>query len=112
MATLQEQTDERRRWWRRGDGQIFMIADPDHIKRVLGEGWQEVASPMGDVLPAATDVTTDTPAPESPESPEEIQARNNAARAAFSGEAPTPAATSKAKPIRKAVSPGEAGEEA
>ena len=104
MATLQEQTDEGRRWWRRGDGHIFMIADPDHIKRVQSEGWQEVAGPQGDVLPAAAAAAA-PPAPVA--SPEEIQARNDAGREWVNNEATAPEAQAKAKPIRKAVVPGE-----
>ncbi len=85
------------RWWQRpGDGIVFMVNDPDHITRIVREGWREVERP--EAAPA------EPPMSAPPETPEQIKARqafNDEARAAFSGVAPTGNA-GKAKAIRKA----------
>lgn len=36
------------RYWKRPvDGIVFAMADPDHVKRLLAEGWAEVSGPDG-----------------------------------------------------------------
>ena len=49
------------RWFQRADGMVFRMDDPDHIKRMLSEGWHEVdgpqtLTPISEELPAASDV--------------------------------------------------------
>ena len=89
---MPEELPDPRRWWRRGDGLIFMVTDPDHIKRLLSEGWQEAAGPTGDVLPAAPASSADVAAEDELINPPELAGEVGAA---------------KAKPIKKAVIPGE-----
>jgi hypothetical protein len=90
---MPEELPDPRRWWRRGDGTIWMVNDPDHVRRILADGWQEVAGPTGDVpLAAAEGSVSDEPI-----TPPELMAG--------AGEA-----SPKAKPIRKAVTPGESEE--
>lgn len=89
------------RWFQRADGIIFRMDDPSHITRMLAEGWHEVDGPH-----ASTPVTSDDDdeLPSVAETLEEVQARNAAARAAFSR---TPPATGAAlKPIRKTSEKG------
>lgn len=111
------------RWFaRQVDGLVFRIDDPDHITRVLSEGWQEVSSPHSsntgspnqDVDGAATPLpSTPTPPPTESPTPAQIQARNDAARAAFSGNAPHGSASGKkAKAIKPAGIRRVEGEEA
>ena len=45
------------RWFRRPDGVVFRMDDPDHIKRMLSEEWHEVdgpqtLTPLSEELPA------------------------------------------------------------
>lgn len=91
------------RWWRRPDGVIFMMTDPDHIKRMLTEGWVEVESPhtTAGLSPSPAVVAPDvTPEP----TPDELQAHNDQARAAFSATTPKPITSKKIKSIRKSNS--------
>ena len=85
------------RWWQRpGDGIIFMVADPDHIARIIRAGWREVERPE--------DAPAEPPPPVLPETTEQIKTRqifNDEARAAFSGAASARNA-GKAKRIRPA----------
>lgn len=96
------------RWWQRpGDGIIFMMTDPDHIARMLREGWREVEHPCNT---GSDTITTDQPPPATPEPPlsaaaeaEALQERNDAARAWAMGKPQT----SVAKPIKKIQRGGE-----
>lgn len=82
------------RWFQRADGLVFRMDDPDHIKRMLSEGWREVDDPHA-TLPAPVAL----PAGDlHPESLEVIQTRNDQARAAME-----PASAATAAPHLKKI---------
>ena len=82
-----------------------MMNDPDHIKRMLAEGWRELDGPF---ITAETDAAALHMSLETPETPGAIQERNDLARRAFSATPPDASTTgrAKAKPIRKATERG------
>lgn len=73
----------RGRWFKRADGVIFRMDDPDHITRMLDEGWHEVTGPAPNPIPSVAPVAPDI----------------EAARAAFGLEPRPP--RPHVKPIRK-----------
>jgi hypothetical protein len=86
------------RWFERAsDGVVFRMDDPDHIKRMLAEGWREVDGPHAPTPLSVVEPPTDHL---TPDTPEVIQARNDAALEGF-GVTPKPQRPP-AKLIRKA----------
>ncbi|HET8906190.1 MAG TPA: hypothetical protein VFN11_04415 [Ktedonobacterales bacterium] len=50
------------RWFQRADGMVFRMDDPDHIQRMLSEGWHEVDGPQT-LTPVPVELPAESAAP-------------------------------------------------